>query len=290
MAVTQGAIYRQLSPIVDEVAVVVGRLGIKRGEAEGAKAVLRIEPEDNVRRIIQAYWTPFEANIMGPSIGLHLEVAEPRVHWAETYLSPIVPSWYFAFAERGDENIELVHYAQYDNTRRALDMFVKLSGWYVLSATELAWEDVVYQVSPELQWTDHHEALAGPFTGGAIQESLKKSTIIWLRWRTADGVERTMPVWYVMDQGKIYVLSGERQQNLPGAAEMTECDVTLRWKGKNARVAEMPAFVQVMPLGPEWDAIAEKIAEKRLNIPGMPEETARRWRSECVILELTLQT
>jgi predicted amidophosphoribosyltransferase len=34
--------------------------------------------------------------------------------------------------------------------------------------------------------------------------------------------------------------------------------------------------------------IAERIAEKRLNIPGLPEETARRWRDECVILQLDL--
>ena len=64
----------------------------------------------------------------------------------------------------------------------------------------------------------------------------------------------------------------------------------LRWKGKNARVAEIPARVRVIESGPQWDEVAEKIAEKRLNIPGLPEETARRWRDECVILELTLRT
>jgi hypothetical protein len=66
--------------------------------------------------------------------------------------------------------------------------------------------------------------------------------------------------------------------------------VILRWKGKNAQVAEIPADVRIVPQGPEWDTLAEKIAEKRLNIPGLPEETARRWRDECEILELTLRT
>ena len=99
-----------------------------------------------------------------------------------------------------------------------------------------------------------------------------------------------MPVWFVYDnkKDKIHVLSGERQQMLPGADRMRECTVILRWKGKNARVAEIPASVRVEPLGSEWDRIAEKIAEKRLNIPGLPEETARRWRDECHILEITL--
>lgn len=59
---------------------------------------------------------------------------------------------------------------------------------------------------------------------------------------------------------------------------------------KNVRVAEVPASVRVLPPGPEWDEKAEKIAEKRLNIPGLPEETAKRWRDQCEILELTLRT
>jgi hypothetical protein len=47
--------------------------------------------------------------------------------------------------------------------------------------------------------------------------------------------------------------------------------------------------VRALPLGPEWDELAERIAEKRLNIPGLPEETARRWRDECVILEVSIR-
>ena len=70
---------------------------------------------------------------------------------------------------------------------------------------------------------------------------------------------------------------------------MRECDVILRWKGKNATVAELAAQVRVIRGDmPEWDEIADRIAEKRLNIPGLPEDTARRWRDECVILELML--
>ena len=71
---------------------------------------------------------------------------------------------------------------------------------------------------------------------------------------------------------------------------MRECDVTIRWKGKNAQVAELNASVRALVPGPEWDEIAERLAEKRLNIPGLPEDTARRWRDECVILELTLRS
>jgi len=86
------------------------------------------------------------------------------------------------------------------------------------------------------------------------------------------------------------VLSGEREQTLPGAGQMREADVVLRWKGKNARVAELSANVRVIPPGEEWDTVAEKVAEKRLNVPGLPEDLARRWRDNCDLLELTLRT
>jgi hypothetical protein len=143
-------------------------------------------------------------------------------------------------------------------------------------------------MSPELDWGDRLEVLSGSSSAAPVQEALKKSTIIWMRWEMGSE-QHTMPVGFVNDKGRIYVLSGERQQTIPGAAEMRECDVILRWKGKNARIAEIPAAVKVIEPGPEWDQAAEKIAEKRLNIPGLPEETARRWREECVILELILR-
>ncbi len=278
----------RLAPILEDIARALGRLGIKEGQAEGAKAVLRLELEENVRRVVQAYWTPFEATVQGRSVGLHLEVAEPTVHWAEGYLSPQVTSWYFCFAERPDGDIQLAYYGDYPTPQKALEMFINLSGWYVLTATGLTWKDVVFQVSPELPWGDHHRALTSAAVDKAVDEALKKSTIVWLRWH-ADGTERTMPVWFVMDQGKLYVLSGERQQTIPGAENLRECEVIVRWKGKNSRVADLPASVRVLEHGPEWDQIAEKIAEKRLNIPGLPEATARRWRDECLILELTLR-
>ncbi len=75
---------------------------------------------------------------------------------------------------------------------------------------------------------------------------------------------------------------------MPGAERIREATVILRWKGKNSQVAEIGAYVRVLEHGPEWDEVAEKVAEKRLNIPGLPEDTARRWRDECVLLELTL--
>jgi len=141
-----------------------------------------------------------------------------------------------------------------------------------------------------VSWKANYEALAGTSSSAALQESLKKSTILWMRWMHA-GHEYTMPVWYLYDNksGNLYVLSGERQQSLPGAQHIREADIIFRQKGKNIQVADVPASVRALEPGPEWNEVAEKIAEKRLNIPGLPEETARRWRDECVILEIKLR-
>lgn len=282
----------RLTPIVDLVAHGVARHGITPGDASSAKAVLRIELEDNVKRIVQVYWTPFEANVPGQSIGLHLEVALPKVHWVEGYISPTSQNWVFCFHERDDGEMQLAHYRQSEDPAEAIQSFFDLASWYALTATDHTWDDVVSEVSPHLDWRESRQNLAGTSTSAAVQEALKKGTIIWLRWPKKEGGHQTMPVWFVYDQkvGKIYVLSGERQQTIPDAERLRECDVIFRWKGKNARVAELPASVNVLSQGEEWDQVAEKIAEKRLNIPGVPEETARRWRDECVILELTLRS
>ena len=292
MATTQEALSGRLAPIVDEVARAIGRHGIKQGAAAGSKAALRVTLENNVNRVVQVYWTGFQASIPGDSIGLHLEVAEPRVHWAEAYLSTHTVNWVFCFQERPtDGEIQLAYYREYASFEQAIEGFFNLSSWYVLTATDKTWADVTYSVAEAIGWSDRHLAKSGTTVSAAVQESLKKSTILWMRWHH-EGRVLQMPVWFLYDNkaSKIYVLSGEREQDLPGAAEMKECDVILRWKGKNARVAEIAANVRVIPPGDEWTQVAEKVAEKRLNVPGLPEDLANRWRDTCDLLELTLRT
>ncbi|MFN2490595.1 MAG: hypothetical protein ABR529_12855 [Actinomycetota bacterium] len=289
MAVAEQPLTGRLAAIVGEVARAVSRQGIAEATEADRKGTLRIELEDSVRRVVQVYWTPFEASVPGLSIGLHLEVAEPRPHWTECYLSPDFRNWVFCFAERPDGEIQLTRYGDYATPREGIEAFFDFSSWYVLTATDLTWKDVGYELGPDITFPESVRSSVGAASSAAVQESLKKSTILWLRW-TLDGTERTMPVWYLYDAkaGKVYVLSGERQQTIPGAASMREADVILRWKGRNSSVAELPANVRVLHPGREWDEVAERIAEKRLNIPGLPEDTARRWRDECVILELIL--
>ncbi|MGH2735682.1 MAG: hypothetical protein ACRDKZ_08880, partial [Actinomycetota bacterium] len=180
MATTESALSAKLQSIVDQVARAIGRNGIAQGSAQGAKAALRVTLEQDVQRVLQIYWTPFQANVPGRCIGMHLEVADPRPHWAEAYLSPTERNWVFTFFERpGDGDIQLAYYQDYATYQEAIEGFFHHSGWYVLTATDKGWPDVTYEVAPELAWTEHNQAMSGAATSPAVQESLKKSTILW---------------------------------------------------------------------------------------------------------------
>ena len=295
MTVTFSEIQNQLAPFRRKVAQEMSTRGIEIGDASTAKAGMRVEFEESVKRIVQVYWTPFEVDVPGASLGLHLEIDQPKVHWTEAYISPTprVTSWVLTFREREvDGEPELAYYEQHKDPMKAIEAFFNLASWHNLVPTDLTWADVLCEVGEDVGWSSGEQVALGvkPELDKAIQESLKKSTIVWLRWKNPDtGQETTMPVWFVYYQEKIYVLSGERQQTIPGAERLREAVVVLRWKGKNAAIAELPADVRALPPGPEWDELAERIAEKRLNIPGLPEETARRWRDECTILEITIR-
>jgi hypothetical protein len=293
VATTERDIRTRLAPVLSLVAKELQRRGIEStADVSAAPATLYVERKENVRRIVQVYWTPFQADIPGASVGLHLEIPKPRRHWVEGYIAPRGVSWIFAFAERPDGEYQLVYYEQHSEPNAAIEAYFNIAAWYGLTACDLTWDDVAAVVSPEVGWTETHsvQASSGEEMDKAVQESLKKSTILWLRWSDDEGTPRTMPVWFLLQGDKIYVLSGERQQTIPGAEQLRTVDVILRWKGKNSQVADLPADVRVIgPDDPDWDEIAEKIAEKRLNIPGAPEATARRWRDECVILELKLR-
>jgi hypothetical protein len=283
---------KALKPILDLVARAIGKEGIVQGAVQGAAAALRVDWDLDVERVVTVYWTPFMVTVPGELVSLNLEVAEPRVHWGEAYLSPDSRNWVFFFAEREtDGEVQLEYYAEYPTPAEAVKGFFDHAGWYVLTATDKTWDEVVYAIDDKLPWDETHGVVASAALSSGVQESLKKSTIFWLRYETKQGTV-TMPVWYVYDQKveKIYVLSGERQQKLPEAERIRACDVILRWKGKNAAVAELPATVRVITgEDADWDEIADRVAEKRLNIPGLPEDTAKRWRDECVILEITLR-
>ena len=82
-------------------------------------------------------------------------------------------------------------------------------------------------------------------------------------------------MWCLPQDGRLHVVVGPGEQELPGLAEAATATVTLRGDHGGA-VVTYPAQVQrIEPGSEQWDAVAVTLAGKRLNSPGTA-EAARR--------------
>ena len=121
------------------------------------------------------------------------------------------------------------------------------------------------------------------------EDGLKKSDVIWVSAKV--GATRTaVPVWFAYKDGRIYVLSqrepGPQEQTVPGAGQVPEMVVTTRRKGRDTSLEEFPVAPRLLA-GPEWDAAATLLVDKRKSRAGGAGEAVSRWRGTCDILELT---
>ena len=124
-----------------------------------------------------------------------------------------------------------------------------------------------------------------------IEEAVKKSDVLWVG-EEANGRDRAVPVWFVYDQGRIYLLhSDEREsgeQQIPGLPNAAELVVVTRWKYRDTRANRFHAAVRVIePTSPEFDPLAGMLADRRRDRHGPPQEAIKKWKSSCVIAELT---
>lgn len=135
----------------------------------------------------------------------------------------------------------------------------------------------------------------------AAEETFKKAVgkgeIIWITvdspatGRRGKATSHTQPVWFLTQGGKIYVLTGPGEQDVDGLVSAAQVEVTARSKDLRSRVSRVPASVRVLPKDdPDWDKLAQAATPKRLNLPDKTfEDTVRRWRETCEIVELTPQ-
>jgi hypothetical protein len=121
------------------------------------------------------------------------------------------------------------------------------------------------------------------------EDGLRKSDVIWLG---ADvyGRRRSIPAWFVYKDGRILVLSqrepGPEEQTVPGAGDAKEFVIVTRRKGRDTALEQFVAAPRVLE-GAEWEAAAKALADKRKSRAGAPDDSIRRWRGSCDILELT---
>lgn len=124
-----------------------------------------------------------------------------------------------------------------------------------------------------------------------VEDSLRKSDVIWVGIES-DGRDRAIPVWFVYQQGKIYVLhasEGSGEQVIPGLPDASELIVVTRMKYRDTRSNRFSASVRLIPPeSPEFDQLAAPLADRRRDRHGPPQDAVKKWRSaSCMIAELT---
>jgi hypothetical protein len=129
-----------------------------------------------------------------------------------------------------------------------------------------------------------------------FNKALSKGSVLWVTVPLAERVkygrkqyrtEHQQPVWYVWTDGKVYVLDGPTEQQVPGLPQAESVRLTARSKDLRSRVSDIPATVAIIPNDSErFDAIARTGLGRRLNLPD-GDGALERWRANCTLVELT---
>ena len=129
-----------------------------------------------------------------------------------------------------------------------------------------------------------------------FNKALSKGAVAWLtvpqeqtagRGRKRTPVTITQPVWFVWTDGKVYVLNGPTEQEVPGLTEAEQVQITARSKDLRSRVSQVPAAVRVISGDdPTFDLVARMALGRRLNLPD-GDAAFDRWKHRCVLVELT---
>ncbi|MEV8016240.1 hypothetical protein AB0O76_07835 [Streptomyces sp. NPDC086554] len=116
-----------------------------------------------------------------------------------------------------------------------------------------------------------------------VEEATKKSGLIWVR---GEGPVRAL--WHVWHEGAVHLIGdGPGEQPLPGLADGSTAEVTVRSKDKGGRLIAWTAAVsELAPRSEAWEAAVAELKGKRLNAPDA-ERIAERWAAECRVVRLT---
>jgi hypothetical protein len=135
-----------------------------------------------------------------------------------------------------------------------------------------------------------HARAMDPATAAAlVEESAKRSGLLWVRRAGLAAGTPPQPVWHIWHDGSAYLLTGGIEQLLPEGLDEpgARAEVTARSKDTGARLVVWPARVTaVEPGSPEWDTVSAVLQSRRLNSPD-GEHAPRRWSVECRLLRLT---
>ena len=289
----------------------------------GTRGLLSIDIVDGVTRTFKAHWTGFKAIYPGRVLKLRAELNDGSF-WTEGYISCDQASWVLSFRKdppkdrhtggpRPDDKFasqdsvdvslafrqdlidqgviqkeEIIRYEDFDDPEEAIEQFFNYTSFYVLKSVGVSWSEFGYSALPSVGWDPEKERFAALPIDSAIDEGLKRSDIIWVTLDTGGG--EPVPCWFLYTKEKrLFVLSAESTQMIPGAASALIATVATRWKGRDVLLAEFRASVRVISpdQADEFRAVGEQLANKRQSVVGTVEENIARWMRDGVILELT---
>ncbi|MFJ5775914.1 hypothetical protein [Streptomyces sp. NPDC093094] len=117
-----------------------------------------------------------------------------------------------------------------------------------------------------------------------VEEATKKSGLIWVR---GAGAPAARALWHVWHEGAACVVGdGPGEQPLPGLADGSAAEVTVRSKDKGGRIVAWSATaVELAPDSEAWEAAVAELKGKRLNAPD-GEAMTGRWSRECRVVRL----
>lgn len=115
-------------------------------------------------------------------------------------------------------------------------------------------------------------------TDRLVAETLAKSGLIWVSSSAGSS-----PVWHVVVEGVVYVVSGPGEQFCP--PHKGHARVATRAKETRERLATFEVDVsRVSPQDDDWEGATEALRAARLNAPD--DDVVARWREAGVILRL----
>jgi hypothetical protein len=138
---------------------------------------------------------------------------------------------------------------------------------------------------------------------GPLDQALSRSTIVWLSLTEPPQVDphgsgqpvkqprynsgSEFPVWYGYENGRVFVLTGPGEQEIPGLDESSRIHLIARSKDKRSKIGEADASVVRLPKDTEWDRIAsDLLVGRRLNLRD-GDAAVKRWRETSEIYALT---
>ena len=124
-----------------------------------------------------------------------------------------------------------------------------------------------------------------------FEKALQKGSVVWLevpqlgRRGRRTGTHR-QAVWFVLDGGRVYVLAGPGEQQVPGLDRADTVDVVARSKDLRSRVSKVPATVRMVPTDDDrFEKVVRAALGKRLNLVD-GDRAEDRWRERCTLYEL----